>query len=90
MNVPTLFVVRRWWWRRFHPLTRIGWRVATIGRTRPASQTIIGVGLIAAGLMLGQRRTRTVLYKGTIEPGSGTRIRVYQGDRSIYDQPIGN
>ncbi len=89
MSVPIRFVVRRWWWGRFHPLTRVGWNTATMGTTRPPAQTIVGIGLIGAGLMLGRRRHRTVLYRGYIEPGSGTHIKVLQGNHTIHDTALG-
>lgn len=89
MSVPARYAARRWWRRRFHLITRVGWNVATMGRERPASQSIIGIGLMAVGLIAQRKRRRRLLYKGTIEPGSGTHIRVYRGSRPVYNGPIG-
>lgn len=61
-----------------------------MGSTRPSSQTIVGLGLIGAGLMLGRRGRRRVLYRGYIEPGSGTHIKVFQGDRTIHEAALGD
>ncbi len=60
-----------------------------MGRTRPATQMIVGLGLIGAGLLAKRNNRRTILYRGTIEPGSGTHIKVYRGSHSIHDGPIG-
>ncbi len=90
MNVPVRFVVRRRWWARFHPLARVGWNTATMGTTRPATQTIVGFGLIGAGLLLGRRGRRKVLYSGYVEPGTGTHIKVSRGNRTIHDAALGD
>jgi len=88
VSVPVRFVARRLWWRRFHPITRIGWNLATMGRTRPTSQTIIGLGLMGAGLVVKRKSRKIMLYRGTIEPGAGTHIRVYRGGEAIYSTPV--
>jgi LPXTG-motif cell wall-anchored protein len=88
VNVPVRFVARRLWWRRFHPITRFGWNLATMGRTRPVSQTIVGLGLMGAGIVVTRRRRRIKIYSGTIEPGSGIHIKVHRGNEAIYDGPL--
>ncbi len=89
MSVPAGYIARRWWRRRFHLITRIGWSVATMGRTRPVSQSIVGFGLIAVGVIARRKGRKELIYKGTVAPGSGTHIRVYRGNAPIYDGPIG-
>ena len=89
MTPPVRYVIRRWWWSRFHPLTRLGWMTATAGKSRTATQTMVGIGLIGAGLVLKRSGHRRVLYRGNITPGTDTRIRVYRGGRVIHDGPIG-
>lgn len=74
-----------WWRRRFPPLTRIGWSIATSGNSRPTAQTLFGFGLMGAGVVLKRNSRRKVLYRGDIKPGSGTHIRVYKGNRTVYD-----
>ncbi len=73
--------LRNAWWRRFHPLVRAGWWVATTGSNRPASQTVLGFAFIAVGIVLRRsQKTRTALiYTDTVLPGEVTRIRVYRG-----------
>lgn len=82
--------IRRWWLRRLPPLSRIGWRLATIGSSRPVAQTAFGIGLVGAGVVLRRQNRRKVLYRGDIAPGAGTHIRVYKGDRTIYERHLGN
>lgn len=88
MMYPLRYMVRSWWWKRFHPVTRAGWITATAGRSRSTSQTILGIGLVAAGFILRKSQRTTAVYRGTIEPGSGTMIRVYRGKTVIADEPI--
>ena len=81
MTTDAKYTLRRAWWRRFHPLVRLGWRVATAGSNRPASQTVLGFAIIAIGMVLRHtRKTRTeLIYTDTVLPGEVTRIRVYRG-----------
>jgi hypothetical protein len=79
-----------WWRRRIPSLSRIGWTIATSGTKRPLAQTAFGLGLFGAGIVLRRNSRRKVLYRGIIEPGSATHIRVFKGERSIYDQPLGS
>lgn len=60
-----------------------------MGRERTASQSVIGFGLMALGVIAQRKSRRRLLFKGTVEPGSGTHIRVYRGSQSIYNGPIG-
>jgi hypothetical protein len=83
------FAVRRWWWGHFHPLTRFGWKTATAGKSRSATQTIVGVGLVGAGFILRGSGRKKFLYRGVITPGTDTRIRVYRGRGVIHDGPLG-
>jgi hypothetical protein len=73
--------LRHAWWKRFSPLVRIGWYVATAGDTRPTAQTAFGVGLIATGLVVrrSQNSRNKPIYTQKVGPGETTRIRVYQG-----------
>lgn len=59
-----------------------------MGRTRPASQTMIGIGLMGAGVIVRRKSRKIMLYRGTIEPGSGTHIKVYRGTQPIYNEPV--
>jgi hypothetical protein len=82
--------MRGWWLRRFPPLSRLGWTIATFGTKRPLAQTAFGVGLFGAGIVLRRNGRRKVLYRRFIEPGSATHIRVFKGERTIYDRPLGS
>ncbi len=73
------FLIRRRWWKRVHPLVRIGWITATAGKRRPVTQTAIGIGLMGAGVMLRHTRRNEPIYTHTIDPGQTVRIRVYRG-----------
>lgn len=75
--------------RRIPILTRIGWATATFGNSRPIVQTAFGIGLMGAGVVLKRNRRRKVLYRGDINPGSGTHIKVYKGSSTVYDGPLG-
>jgi len=81
VNVHVSYALRRSWWRRFHPLVRAGWYAATMGQTRPTSQTALGIGMMAAGILLrrSQKARKTPIYVHTVSPGETTRIRVYRG-----------
>lgn len=79
-----------WWMRRLPPLTRVGWSIATFGHSRPTAQTVFGIGLMGAGVVLKRNSRRKVLYRGDIKPGSGTHIRVYKGDRIVHDGSLGS
>ncbi|RLE17031.1 MAG: hypothetical protein DRJ28_00095 [Actinobacteria bacterium] len=82
-------VLSRWWWARFHPLTRFGWMTATSGKSRTSTQTMVGIGLVGAGLVLKRSKKRKILYGGILEPGTNTRIKVFLGTDVIHDGPIG-
>jgi hypothetical protein len=88
VSVPARHGLTIWWMRRFPPLSRAGWKIATFGSTRGTAQTVFGIGLMGAGVVLRRNRRRKVLYRGFIEPGSGTHIRVLKGDRAIYDRML--
>lgn len=73
--------LRSAWWRNFHPLVRVGWYVVSSGSPRPRSQTALGVGMIATGVIMrrSQNRRNKPIYTHTVSPGETTRIRVYRG-----------
>jgi hypothetical protein len=75
------YSLRRAWWRRFPPLVRFGWYVATAGNARPAARTAVGIGMMAGGILLrrSQRSRNKRIYVHTVNPGEATRIRVYRG-----------
>lgn len=77
------------WKTRFHPLTRLGW--ATISSPSHASphRAIVGLGLIAAGFVVQNAGRRTVLYKGTLDAGRDTHIRVTGARTVLVDVPVG-
>ena len=81
MKVNVGHSLRLAWWRRFHPLVRVGWYVASAGSTRAPVQTAVGVSMMAAGLMLrrSQKSRNKPVYTHTVSPGETTRIRVYRG-----------
>ena len=81
MTTEAKYTLRRAWWGRFHPLVRLGWRVATTGSNRPASQTVLGFAIIAVGVALRrtQKNRTTLIYTDTVLPGEVARIRVYRG-----------
>lgn len=70
-------------------MVRIGWYAATRGETRPVAQTAIGIGMMAAGIILrrSQKARNKPIYVHTINPGETTRIRVYRG-RSAPNEVI--
>ncbi|GMR01733.1 MAG: hypothetical protein BMS9Abin20_0052 [Acidimicrobiia bacterium] len=90
MSMRFRFARRRWWRKQFHPLTRFGWMTATAGKSRSTTQTIVGLGLVGAGFILKGTGRKKVLYKGTITPGTDTRIRVYRGSDIIHDELSGD
>ena len=73
--------LRRTWWRRFSPLVRIGWYMATAGTSRPTAQTALGVGLMATGIAMrrSQKSRKRPIYTHIVNPGETTLIRVYRG-----------
>ncbi|MGI9529199.1 MAG: hypothetical protein ACR2NG_05760 [Acidimicrobiia bacterium] len=74
------FAIRRWWWRKWHPLVRVGWIVSQ--RSVTGLGTAVGVGLIGFGLMARSRKTLH-LYNTTIPAGEEITIRVVQNGRTI-------
>ncbi len=73
--------VRRWWWSQW-PLVRLGWATTRASSVGATNQTIIGLGIIAVGLVLRHRRPRR-LYSSVIMAGDDIRIRVVQNGRTI-------
>lgn len=76
------YAVRRWWWAKWHPFVRAGWIVT---RTNPAgsnTQSYLGLGLIAAGLILRSRKPLR-LYSANVPAGQEVRIRVVRNGRTI-------
>jgi len=66
-------------------LVRIGWATATSGKTRPATQTAIGVGLIGAGLILRRTHRSVPIYTHIADKGETVRIRVHQGRDAVSE-----
>lgn len=62
--------------------------IATAGRSRPLSQTLVGFGLVGAGIVLKRHTGRKAIYRGYVKPGSGTHIKVLQGTSTIIDAPL--
>ena len=81
MRVRARCTARRMLWSRFHPLVRVGWHVATAGKTRPTVQTAAGIGMVCAGFLLGSSRKakNKPIYSFVASPGDTTRIRVFRG-----------
>jgi hypothetical protein len=76
------YAVRRWWWAKWHPFVRTGWMVT---RTNPGgsnAQSYLGIGLIAAGLILRSRKSLK-LYSATVPADQEIRIRVVRNGRTI-------
>ena len=79
------YLIRHRWWRRFHPLVRIGWIAMTAGKRRPVTQTAIGLGLMGAGVMLRRTRNNEPIYTHLVGPGKTVRIRVYRGENAASE-----
>lgn len=73
MRYPARFLVRRWWWSKWHPAVRIGWIVTRDNKAGSPTRTLVGVGLIATGLVLRSRR-RHRLYSTVIDPARSVAI----------------
>ena len=74
------FTVKRWWWRKWPPMVRVGWMVSRNARTNVG--TAVGVGMIATALVFKQRRP-VRLSSTTIPEGEFVYIRVVQNGRTI-------
>lgn len=74
MRVPVGFLVRRWWWRKWHPAVRVGWTVSRHNTSGSQTQAIVGVALIGIGLILRSRRSH-LLYSASVDPGTTIAIR---------------
>ena len=90
MSYPVASVLRRRWWRRFHPIVRLGWIASTSGRSRTTTQTAIGVGLMGAGLYLRRAQKVSPIYTHVLDSGDAVRIRVYRGDASMSEAVVRN
>lgn len=73
MRYPVRFLVRRWWWAKWHPAVRVGWIVTRNNGSGSQTQTIIGLGLIAAGLVLRSKR-RQHLYTTKVDTARSVAI----------------
>jgi len=82
---PAALTLRRVWWRRFHPLVRMGWLTVTSGRSRTVSQTVIGAGMMGAGFYLRRSQRVSPIYTHVLDPGEAVRIRVYRGDAAVSE-----
>lgn len=75
------FVAKRWWWRKFHPLVRVGW-VAT--RSNPSNhplQTYVGLALIGVGLV-AKRPKKRLIYSTSMDANTEFRIKVIHAGKS--------
>jgi len=82
---PSAFILRRIWWRRFHPLVRMGWLTVTSGRGRTVTQTAIGAGMMGAGLYLQRSQRTSPIYTHVLDRGEAVRIRVYRGNAAVSE-----
>lgn len=84
MTTTLRYQLRRRWWGRFHRLVRIGWFTARNNPRGSSTQTYIGLGLMGLGLVL-RRRKKEVLYSEVMGNGQEFRIKVTQGNRTIFE-----
>jgi len=75
VRYPVGFLIRRWWWRKWHPAVRIGWVLTRYNTSGSATQTSLGIGLVLAGLILRSRRSLR-LYSTTLDAGGELRLKV--------------
>lgn len=75
MRMPIGFLIRRWWWRKWHPAVRIGWLAARSNVGPSGTRAIVGYGLIAVGLLLRSRRSQRI-HLAQVAPGETIGIRV--------------
>lgn len=78
MRYPVGFLARRWWWAKWHPAVRLGWIVTRGNRSGSPTQTAMGLGLIALGVILRSRRSLH-LYSTTIDAGRTVAVRNVSG-----------
>lgn len=83
MTTTLRYQLRRRWWRRFHRLVRVGWLTARNNPLGSSTQAYIGFGMIGLGLVL-RRRKRAVLYSEVMDNGQEFRIKVTQGNSTIF------
>lgn len=74
------WTVKAWWWKKWHPLVRIGWLVSR--RWTSGFGPAVGVGLIGAGLVFRSRKT-IHLFNATIPAGEEVTIRVVRNGRTV-------
>ncbi|MEZ5176077.1 MAG: hypothetical protein R2823_07715 [Acidimicrobiia bacterium] len=80
-------LLRFWFRRRFHPLTRIGWATTRTAGTN--TQTMVGLSLIGAGWYLKRRTKKAHLYTHILGDGESVRITVRKGAVPLADTTIG-
>ncbi|MEA2024607.1 MAG: hypothetical protein U9N79_10035 [Actinomycetota bacterium] len=79
------YVVRNWWYKRFHRTVRIGWvTVSSAMKTNDMPRFGIGIALLGYGLMKGRGERRRI-YKTSIDVDQGTTIRVMRGRHPIAE-----
>jgi hypothetical protein len=79
------YVVRTWWFRRFHRTVRIGWIAINNGaKSNDVQRVGLGLALVAYGLVKG-RSDRQLVYKTSIDVDQGTTIRVMRGRHPIAE-----
>lgn len=74
------YTVKRWWWRKWPPLVRVGWLVSRNAKTSVG--TAMGLGLIAAALAFRPRKA-VKIYNAKVPDGEMIAVRVLQNGRPI-------
>jgi hypothetical protein len=65
----------KWWWSATHPFLRIGWYTTRSSKHGSTAQTLLGLCLIAIGLVVRPRRRRR-LYVTRVRPEDSVYVRV--------------
>ena len=79
------YVVRRWWFKRFHRSVRFGWAAVNSGAKNNDLQRLgLGLAVMSYGLVKG-RSNRRLIYKTSIDVDQGTTIRVMRGRHPIAE-----
>lgn len=69
------YAIRRRFWRRFHPMVFIGWRVLRQRTAASGTKSAFGLGLIVAGLLL-KKSDPVLVHREVIEGSGDVRVRV--------------
>lgn len=76
MKISVGFLIRRWWWRKWHPAVRVGWIVARRNTSGSRTQTVLGIMLIGAGLLQQKTRRSQLVYATDLRAGREVRVRL--------------